>query len=1187
MRPQGADGLERRCRLHSTRALRLALILAITALAGAVSPFVGSALAAGDPSHVDFTLEGCRNDGTITLPTGNGDFICPDTAYTTGNLGKGWNELDLVPFRLTADPTNAAPASQTYTVAIMLDSENSGRTGYDVISVPTLNTSLSDASCTALSAGPQTTKTNTNGTQSIYRLLTIAQTDKTCVYDYYGRLSLGASQYPGSSLQGQFATQALSTTQSISIPVNNNAIAPQELSKDMTATQGSDHVWDIKKTPTPATISFDNTCDPNASTSAGVSVKVEWTKEAATPNGPITVITHVYATNPASRVITTNVTDVIYSGTTQLDSSSSGAVDVPANTANYLVLTHQTTVPAGTTDLNDIATATYTDKVTGVPVPGTTTATASAPVQLSGTEANQSATIKDSESITGTGFSFSADSFLPLLSGSFDSPYIAGSPTTGTVGWTSVSQSGDGSVTFSKTIYVTTGTSGTGKLADTATLTGSDGFTATTDGKVDISASKTVTLTINKSISASLAKDQTFTFHVKGALGSDTTKTVTVPAGKTSASVDVTGLAPDTYTVTEDQPAGYGPVDTPDPLNLTSACSGQVSFSNAFSPASAKAVKVTDPTGSESGWSMTLNGPGTGASGETVVTNASGNAVFTTVLQDGGHYTMSETNQTGWDAQTPTGDCDFTVNYPTDAGKTFTCTFTNVKRGSITVKKQTEPSGDPATFTFTGDLSGNIGDGGQLGPLSVAPGDYSTTEAVPDGWDLKSISCSDSDSGQDATTATQADFKVAAGENVTCTYTDTKKGSITVKKVTDPTTATDKFTFAGDLAGSIGNGEQIGPTKKKPGNYSTTETVPSGWDLTKIECSDSDSTGDLKTATASFKVAAGEDVTCTYTDTQRGKAKVVKTVNGLPPTGTQAFTFQLRQGASTTQNGTTLDTQIANAGNGGVVTFSTLLVPGTTYQLCEIVMPGWSTTLGTFVPGSFLPPDGVAGNPAVDNSILCVNFTVSAGETKTFTVDNTPPPGGRALTIGFWKNWASCANSSGKQKPVLDQTLASFPVTSQFGDTNTTHGVYIGKLYVDTCQEAVAILNKSDVVTGKKMASDPAYNLAAQLLAVELNFQAGAGKCPAAVTAEQQAQALLAKYSFNGTGSYTSGAKKMSAADQNLANQLATGSASAAAGAGPGGGRERLLPAYGTAHTFRKKSRRPGTVRGSGTCQLT
>jgi len=48
-----------------------------------------SAWAAGDPSQVNFTLAGCRNDGSITLPNGSGKFICPDAAYTTGNLGKG------------------------------------------------------------------------------------------------------------------------------------------------------------------------------------------------------------------------------------------------------------------------------------------------------------------------------------------------------------------------------------------------------------------------------------------------------------------------------------------------------------------------------------------------------------------------------------------------------------------------------------------------------------------------------------------------------------------------------------------------------------------------------------------------------------------------------------------------------------------------------------------------------------------------------------------------------------------------------------------------------------------------------------------------------------------------------------------------------------------------------------------
>ena len=35
----------------------------------------------------------------------------------------------------------------------------------------------------------------------------------------------------------------------VSIPVNE--ILPQKLDKNMTATQGSDHIWDVTKSPTP------------------------------------------------------------------------------------------------------------------------------------------------------------------------------------------------------------------------------------------------------------------------------------------------------------------------------------------------------------------------------------------------------------------------------------------------------------------------------------------------------------------------------------------------------------------------------------------------------------------------------------------------------------------------------------------------------------------------------------------------------------------------------------------------------------------------------------------------------------------------------------------------------------------------------------------------------------------------
>jgi hypothetical protein len=273
------------------------------------------------------------------------------------------------------------------------------------------------------------------------------------------------------------------------------------------------------------------------------------------------------------------------------------------------------------------------------------------------------------------------------------------------------------------------------------------------------------------------------------------------------------------------------------------------------------------------------------------------------------------------------------------------------------------------------------------------------------------------------------------------------------------------------------------------------------------------------TASATYRVVADETVTCTFTNRQRGKARVIKTVNTAPPSGAQSFVFQLRSGASATQAGTTLESGTANAANGGIINFNTLLVPGTTYALCEIVMPGWMTTLG--------PPFYVVYNPSGDNSTVCTDFTVDPGVTKELAIDNKPPPGGLARTIGFWKNWASCAESSGKQKAVLDQTLAiAEPTSVQVGDL---------VLHAGDCLKAVRMLDKSRIDNGKKMSSDPAFNLAAQLLAAKLNVVAGAGTCPAAVTAINAAQALLDAINFDGITHAT-----MTTAQKNQANSLAT-----------------------------------------------
>ena len=73
-----------------------------------------------------------------------------------------------------------------------------------------------------------------------------------------------------------------------------------------------------------------------------------------------------------------------------------------------------------------------------------------------------------------------------------------------------------------------------------------------------------------------------------------------------------------------------------------------------------------------------------------------------------------------------------------------------------------------------------------------------------------------------------------------------------VEKQTDPDGAPDSFTFSGDASGSIADGEQIAVSNLLPGMYTSTETVPPGWELTSITCDDSNSIGDINTKTVKF-----------------------------------------------------------------------------------------------------------------------------------------------------------------------------------------------------------------------------------------------------------------------------------------------------------------------------------------------
>ena len=101
-------------------------------------------------------------------------------------------------------------------------------------------------------------------------------------------------------------------------------------------------------------------------------------------------------------------------------------------------------------------------------------------------------------------------------------------------------------------------------------------------------------------------------------------------------------------------------------------------------------------------------------------------------------------------------------------------------------------------------------------------------------------------------------------------------------------------------------------------------------------------------------------------------------------------------------------------------------------------------------------------------------------------------------------------------------------------------GYTLGLLILDgaDCEDAVNILDKRDINSGRKKASDAAYGMAAQLLAAMVNLSSGAETCPEVVDAVNEGSILLFDIGFDGTGDYFKGKDKNSPLKQE-ANDLA------------------------------------------------
>ena len=250
-----------------------------------------------------------------------------------------------------------------------------------------------------------------------------------------------------------------------------------------------------------------------------------------------------------------------------------------------------------------------------------------------------------------------------------------------------------------------------------------------------------------------------------------------------------------------------------------------------------------------------------------------------------------------------------------DPGETVRCVFTNTRRATIEIEKQTSPAdpkdeADQDKFGFAADMPGDDNDAFELDDddvrtvTNVAPGSYSVSEDDPTpGYDLTGLSCNDGQSATPSTTSVDTRTAVVnldPGESVRCVFTNTKRGRARGREA-DVAGGSEgrrpirtSSAFAAELPGDGDDVFELDDDDVRtvanivPGSYSVSEDDPTpGYDLTGLTCNDGQSatpsTTSLAARSATIEVDPGETVRCVFTNTKRGVLEVEKQTTPADP----------------------------------------------------------------------------------------------------------------------------------------------------------------------------------------------------------------------------------------------------------------------------------------------------------------
>ena len=224
--------------------------------------------------------------------------------------------------------------------------------------------------------------------------------------------------------------------------------------------------------------------------------------------------------------------------------------------------------------------------------------------------------------------------------------------------------------------------------------------------------------------------------------------------------------------------------------------------------------------------------------------------VFTVSGAGFGSKTVTEAAVAGWSNTSlvcSEGTVDgSTATLEVDPGDDITCTYVNKQDATVTIVKDAVPD-DAQDFAYTttgAGLSGFSLDDDADATLSntevftISGADFgskSITESAQAGWDLTALECSEGDENLETRTAA---LSVDPGDVITCTFTNTKRASVTVTKTEAGGPAVGTWTFR--LTGGPDNvditkdtqadGNPMSFGNLKPGEYTLCEVgMPAGW----------------------------------------------------------------------------------------------------------------------------------------------------------------------------------------------------------------------------------------------------------------------------------------------------------------------------------------------------------------------